>query len=298
MTDQEQKQPIQEKKARFKFYNYKAFFLISIALFLLCIGILVNNFLQTGDFVKRGIELQGGTLVSLNLPTPADTAKIQNSLAPKFQGVIVKEIRGVSGYELSVEAASTADPNKILEELKSLGLSTEKHSIRSVGAALGSSFFQQVQVGLIVSFILMSIVVFIMFRAYAPSIAVILSAIFDIVETMAFMQVFGIELTLSSFAALLMLVGYSVDTDILLTSRVMKTGSSIPIPERVKGAMKTGMTMTLTTMAALLVLLISNLSPVLSEIASVLLIGLALDTVNTWIQSVAIIRRYAEKKGI
>ena len=58
------------------------------------------------------------------------------------------------------------------------------------------------------------------------------------------------------------------------------------------------MTMTLTTSAALTVLLLSNLSPILSEIASVILIGLAVDTINTWIQNVAIIRGYAEKKGL
>ncbi len=288
-------QPVQAKRS---FYNYKAFVLISIALFVFCIGILANNYFTTGDLFKRGIELKGGTIIGLGLPDQIDTVKLQTALSSKFQQISIREVRGLSGYEILIETSADADINKILEEVKSLGISTEKQSVRSVGAALGSSFFQQVQVGLIASFILMSIVVFMMFRAYAPSIAVIISAVFDIVETLAIMQIIGMDLTLSSFAALLMLVGYSVDTDILLTSRVMKTGSAIPIPERVKGAVKTGLTMTTTTVVALVVLLISNISPVLSEIASVLLIGLLVDTVNTWIQNVAIIRRYAENKGL
>jgi preprotein translocase subunit SecF len=37
---------------------------------------------------------------------------------------------------------------------------------------------------------------------------------------------------------------------------------------------------------------------VLSQIASVLLIGLVLDIVNTWIQNAAIIKWYAVRKGI
>ncbi len=279
------------------FYNYKAFVMISLVLFLVCIGILVNSFLTTGDFVKRGIELKGGAIISLNVPSSIDSKKLE-SLSSKFPGISVREIRGVSGYEISIEGPANIDINKILTEAKSLGISTDRYSVKSVGAAMSATFFQQVQIGLIVSFILMSIVVFLMFKAYAPSLAIILSAVFDIVETLAFMNVFGIELTLSSFAALLMLIGYSVDTDILLTSRLMKTGSSIPIPERVKGAIKTGMTMVLTTLTALTVLLISNLSPVLSQIAAVLIIGLLVDMVNTWIQNVAIIRRYAEKKGL
>lgn len=292
------KQPISNPPIKKSFYNYKAFVLISVAILLVSIGILANNYLTTGDFLKRGLELKGGTSIILNLQQQTDTTKLQIGLSSKFQDISVREIRGVSGYELSVEAPADADTNEILQELQSLGIQTEKHSIRNVGAALGASFFQQVQVGLIVSFILMAIVVFLMFRTFAPSTAVLLAAISDILETMAAMSLLGINLTLSTFAALLMLIGYSVDTDLLLTSRVLKSGSELSISERIKGAFKTGMTMNLTTLAVLSVLFISNLSPILSEIASVLIIGIVFDLVNTWIQNVAIIRRYAEKKGL
>jgi len=62
--------------------------------------------------------------------------------------------------------------------------------------------------------------------------------------------------------------------------------------------MKTGMTTAGTTIGALAVLYISSVSSVLSQIASVLLIGLVLDIVNTWIQNAAIIKWYAVRKGI
>lgn len=296
MTDQIRPQVIPAAKKTF--YNYKAFVIFSVAFLVVCIGILINNQLTIGEMFKRGPELKGGTVISLSLAEQVDINKLKTVLDSKFPGISVREIRGVSGYGIDIQATEGADANKILDEVNALGISTGKKSVRTVGAALGESFFQQVQVGLVASFILMSIVVFLMFRAYAPSLAVIAAAFSDIVETLAAMQIFGISLTLPTFAALLMLIGYSVDTDILLTSRVMKSGSAIPIPDRIKGAFKTGMTMNLTTIAALTVLLISNLSPILSEIASVLLIGIAFDMVNTWIQNVAIIRSYAEKKGL
>ena len=59
-----------------------------------------------------------------------------------------------------------------------------------------------------------------------PSGAVVLSAFADIVMTAAVMTVIGIELTLPTTAALLMLIGYSVDSDILLTMRVLKRQGS------------------------------------------------------------------------
>ena len=183
-----------------------------------------------------------------------------------------------------------------MAKLNSLGISTAKSSVRTVGASLGASFWSQVQLGIIISFILMGFVVFIMFRTFVPSLAVIIAAVSDIIETLAFMQIFGINMSFASFAALLMLIGYSVDTDILQTTRVLK--DQAPLKDKVRRGLGTGLTMTFTTIGALTVLVISSINPVLTEIASVLLIGLVFDMINTWIQNTGILVFYAEKKGL
>jgi len=293
MLEQNAHQAQLQKKS---FYNYKLFVIFSIGFLVFSIGILLNSYLTTGDFLQRGIELKGGSVISIPASGPVDIKLVEERLS-EFPQLSVRQINGISGSEISIETSSDTDPQKILDEIKDIAR-TEKASVRSVGSSLGSSFFFQVQVGLIASFILMATVVFVMFRSFAPSVAVILAAVSDIIETMAVMNLLGIQLTLATFAALLMLVGYSVDTDMLLGSRVLKGSSSIPISERIKGAFKTGMTMNITTIAALLILFFSNLSPVLTQIASVLIIGIVLDMINTWIQNVAIIRRYAESKGL
>ena len=100
----------------------------------------------------------------------------------------------------------------------------------------------------------MAIVVFIIFRTFVPSIAVVISAFADIAFAAAMMDVFGIVLSLGTVAALLMLIGYSVDTDILLTTRLLKRKGELG--DKIKDAMKTGMTMTLTTLAALIALFV------------------------------------------
>jgi preprotein translocase subunit SecF len=56
--------------------------------------------------------------------------------------------------------------------------------------------------------------------------------------------------------------------------------------------------MTLTTIGALAALLVSYISPVLSQIASVLIIGLVMDMIFTWLQNSVMLRWYCEKKGI
>jgi len=137
----------------------------------------------------------------------------------------------------------------------------------------------------------------VIFRTFVPSTAVILAAVFDIIVTLALMQVFSIELSLASFAALLMLIGYSIDTDILLTTRVIRTRED-SVAARTRGAFKTGMTMTLTTLGVMAAIILTTTSPVLFAIASVLLLGLAIDIINTWLMNATIIRWYAERKGL
>ena len=66
--------------------------------------------------------------------------------------------------------------------------------------------------------------------------------------------------------------------------------------ERVYGAIRTGMTMTLTTLAALVVSLFFVQSEVIKQIMIILLIGLIVDMIMTWIMNVGILRLYLEKK--
>jgi len=92
-----------------------------------------------------------------------------------------------------------------------------------------------------------------------------------------------------------MLIGYSVDTDILLSTRVLKRTEGT-IMHRVYSAMKTGMTMTVTTILAVSIALIISPSAVIKQIMTILLIGLVIDVINTWIQNVGLLRLYLEKK--
>jgi preprotein translocase subunit SecF len=105
----------------------------------------------------------------------------------------------------------------------------------------------------------------------------------------------GGKLGTGGVAAFLMLIGYSVDTDILLSTRVLKHGHGT-IFQRCIDAMKTGMTMSITTIAAVTVGLIFSQSEVLKQIFTILLIGLIIDIIMTWLQNTAILRWYLEPK--
>lgn len=132
-------------------------------------------------------------------------------------------------------------------------------------------------------------------RHSVVSFAVILAAASDIIVTIAIFNLLGYKLSTAGVAAFLMLIGYSVDTDILLSTRVLKRKQGTVL-DRILNAMKTGLTMSFTTIVAVILALIFAQSPVIKQIMIILLIGLLVDLINTWLQNTGILRYSLEKK--
>jgi len=170
---------------------------------------------------------------------------------------------------------------------------------RSVGATLGSRFRDQGLNALLYAYLLIILVVFVAFRDFIPSITVILAATLDGVIAAGGMALFGIILEPASLVAILMLVGYSVDTNILLTTRVLR-GKFGTVNERIDDAMKTGLTMSATTILVMAVILFVSSEvfriSTLSSIAAVLLMGLVGDLATTWFMNAGILKWYMEEK--
>jgi preprotein translocase subunit SecF len=163
-----------------------------------------------------------------------------------------------------------------------------------MGPTLGKNLRTQAVRALIYAFIGMAIVVFIVFRIPYPTIAVIFSASSDIAITAFLMSLLGIKLTLGTIAALLILIGYSVDSNILLTMKCLKRRGETN--ERIRNAMKTGLTMTLTTVSAMIVLFAISNNPILRDIAAVIVLGLCVDLMNTWMFNAGILKWYMLRK--
>jgi preprotein translocase subunit SecF len=139
----------------------------------------------------------------------------------------------------------------------------------------------------------MAALVALMFRTFVPSIAVIASAFSDIVIPLALMRLFDIELTLGTVAALLMLIGYSVDSDLLLNNHVLRRrGDFYTSTAR---AMRTGVTMTVTSIAAMIVMTVVSYLlgiPLLPDVGLILVFGLLADLMNTYLLNVSLLRYY------
>jgi len=272
-------------------YSPKQLVILPLVLLVISLAILGFNLVTTGMPVTPGMEYAGGYSYSV---TTAQTDDQIHAVFTDYPLVSIKE--GITGKMLQFGPMDQA-------KLDSLQGVVEKNypeheSMASIDPTFGKSNQSMAVLALILSFIGMSIVVFISFRTFIPSCAVVLSAFADIAMTAAAMSVLGLTLTLGTTAALLMLIGYSVDSDILLTTRVLKRQGKLT--EKLTGAFRTGIIMTSTTFAAAVALfLVSWLGGVeiLWEISAVLLIGLVADVLNTWLTNAGILKWYVLKGG-
>jgi len=285
--------------------NYKKFLYIPFILLIIAFILLGVKVQRDGDFINRDITLKGGISLTILDKTFTDTAQLESVLEDKlFPSEISIRTLKTAGKQVGIiiqsdiQDISTEELNELLLTIGNIfgrELNSNDYSLEIMGSSLGSSFFRQTIRAMIIAFIFMGIVVFLYFRTFIPSGAVILSALSDIVVTVAIVNILGIKLGTAGIAALLMLIGYSIDTDIMLTTKLLKR-KELSLNEALFRAFKTGMTMTLTTLTAITVALIFAQSEVIRQIMTILLIGLVVDIVNTWIQNSGLLIWYVQRK--
>ena len=280
--------------------NYKLLLLIPLAMLIFSFVYMGIFYSQHNDFFLKDISLMGGTSVTINGNT--DIIALKEALVKEFGEVNVREVSDlITGEQLAtiVETTAKAEDIKLfLEDYLGYELMEgENSSFESTDPSLGKSFYNQLLIAILVSFVFMAIVVFIIFKNLVSSGAVIISAFADILMTLVAVNLLGIKMSSAGIIALLMLIGYSVDTDILLTNRVFKRQEG-SLNERLVGAFKTGITMTLTSLVAVAVALfvVKSFSVTLTQIFTILVIGLIFDIFNTWVTNVSILKWYVNSR--
>ncbi len=278
--------------------HYKKLLIIPFVLLFLAIIAIANQIVQTGDFVNKGVSIAGGLTITIQGKT-TNTVELQAFLKEKFPeaDITVRDLKTAGQKTGIIIDASGVESDELINTLEEkLGkLEKQDYTIEEIGSALGQSFFKQALTAVLIAFIFMAIVVFLYFKTLVPSAAVILAAFSDIIITLAIFNLLGLKLSTAGIAAFLMLIGYSVDTDILLSTRVLKRKQGT-VFERVCSAAKTGLLMSATTLSALIIALIFAQSEVLKQIMIILLIGLLVDLISTWFQNAGILRWYLEKR--
>ena len=241
---------------------------------------------------EKGIDLKGGVVITV-YQVSASPDELESYVEEKT-GINVRAeefkdpVTGLSGIRLYAPAGS--DYGKISDVIQSKYKDADIRP-RSVDPTFGEIAQKQGIKAIIYAFLGMAVVVFLFFRDPVPSGTIIFSAFSDMLIALAMMGILGIELTTATIAALLMLIGYTVDSNILLTTRLLRRKEDT-VEDAYLSAVSTGFTMSTTTLGALIILWLVSTSEVIDSITIVLIFGLLADFMNTWIFNAGVLRWY------
>ena len=264
--------------------------LIAIPIILALLSLVLIGF----HGLEQGVDLKGGSQAELQLLGSVTPTELQNSLDAKLNTNNIK-VTNNGNNKVTVELENNINSSTFTNALDG---KAKVISYNEIGPVLSEEAMGQIYIAMLFAFLFMAITVFIVFREPVPSVAIILAALCDILIALGGMSIFKIPLSIASVGALLMLIGYSVDTDILLTTRLLKRREGT-VEERAKNAMYTGLTMSFAAIAAMGILFIVTIiimpeATTLSNISAVLVIGLIGDILSTWLMNLGILKTYID----
>jgi preprotein translocase subunit SecF len=271
-------------------YSNRQLVAIPLAVLGVALLVLAGWYVMTGSPVALGVDFTGGSEITV------ETTLSQSEVRDSFDASVVS-VQGVQGgnsggQQYVVTFDRSANLTEIRQTVEGNGDMTLLRS-GSTSPVFGAENQLLAVYGLGIAFLGMSLLAFALFRSFIPSIAIVISAFSDIVIPVAIMNLVGIKLSLGTVAALLMLIGYSVDSDILLNNHVLRRSGGFY--ESTYRAMRTGVTMTLTSIAAMAVMAVTATLfgiDLMASIGLVLVLGLTADLMNTYMLNVTLLRWY------
>jgi preprotein translocase subunit SecF len=196
---------------------------IYLSLFLITLGI-ISLIIKNG--FKVGIEFKGGTAIVLQVKNNLGTGEVRSLLEKSnyFKHMSIENYGNTSGQYL-VEIPLSNVNNDILNA--EIAKSFAKYGpnayqilkVNVIGPKIGSDFTKKAIIAVLLSFLGILIYISIRFR-YNFAVASVASLVHDVLITLGFLSLFNYELTLDVIAALLTIVGYSVNDTVIIFDRI------------------------------------------------------------------------------
>jgi preprotein translocase subunit SecF len=191
---------------------------ISVLTFLVAVGFLIFRGLNLS------VEFTGGTLMEVSYQQPADLEKIRAAVEGKGWGEFQVQNFGTARdvlIRLPVEAGYTSgqQAEKVMATLKSQDPGAELRRVEFVGPAVGAELAHDGAVAL--ALVVLGIMIYLSFRfEWKFAVAAIIANLHDVILVVGLFAIFGWEFSLPVLAAILAVLGYSVNESVIIFDRV------------------------------------------------------------------------------
>lgn len=224
------------------------FNVISVITFLLAVFCLAYKGLHLS------IEFTGGTVVEVNYKQPADVQKIRDIMAKiDFADAQVQNF-GTSRdvmirLPLKQNLTGTQVSEKVMQSLKQESSDVELRRVEFVGPQVGEELAVDGAMALL--FVCLGIMAYLAFRfEWKFSVAAIIANLHDVVIILGFFAFFQWEFSLSVLAAVLAILGYSVNESVVVFDRIRENFRKMrkaSVPEIINNAITRTMSRTIIT---------------------------------------------------
>jgi preprotein translocase subunit SecF len=191
---------------------------ISLLSFLIAVGFLLFRGLNLS------VEFTGGTVMEVSYAQPADLERIREAIEAKGWGEFQVQNFGSARDVLirlpAVEGfASGQQAERVMQTLKTQDASAELQRVEVVGPAVGEELAHDGTVALLV--VVIGIMIYLAFRfEWKFSVAAIIANLHDVVLVVGMFALFRWEFSLPVLAAVLAVLGYSVNESVIIFDRV------------------------------------------------------------------------------
>ena len=175
-------------------------------------------------FVKGlnfGIDFAGGILIEARMPENAEVSQVRELITSQIKDV---QIQNVDQRDLLIRVAKTDEEQsvivkKIQEILNQNFTNVEYRKIDYVGPQVGAELIKKGFMALFMSFLFIMIYIWIRFD-WQFGLGGIFALIHDAILTLGFFAISGLEFNLTSIAAILTVIGYSINDSVVIYDRI------------------------------------------------------------------------------
>ena len=173
-------------------------------------------------WVNYGVDFTGGTLVQLEFEEVTTVADVRGALGG-MEGLEVTRFGGENEYLVRVAEFSDEGTNtsEIIEQLISAEYGDAFRVVRTeaVGPKIGDELQQKALLAILMSFALT--LIYLAFRfEWRFGVAAVIATVHDILIALGFISAFRLEVSLPTVAAVLTIIGYSLNDTIVVFDRV------------------------------------------------------------------------------
>ena len=256
--------------------------------------ILLTLILVPTKGLNYGIDFQGGLLIEVGMPGPADLGAMRATLGGLDLGeVALQEFGGPENVLIRIERQAGGEAGQLaaVERVKAalaerFGDDIDYRRVEFVGPKVsGDLLWAGAQATV---YALLAILAYVWFRfEWQFAVGAVVALIHDALTTLGLFALFGLEFNLTTIAAILTIIGYSVNDTVVIYDRIrenLRRFKNMPLPELIDRSVNETLARTIMTSLTVLLALIALVAfggPVIRDFTIAMLWGVVIGCYST-----------------